>query len=171
MKNQSTDQTRTYPKRLEQAGSIDHRIDNHAKASTTILNWLELAKTSMQHLNQRRTRKINSPVKPDLSTTFEIRSEASNTLQNHHDPYEFSNSHAKASTTILNRQKPSKTNHKNQAASRSSPNPHNNPNTNPNPNPNPNFNPNPNPKFIHNSNYNRNLYPNNNPYHNPNTYP
>ena len=55
----------------------------------------------MQHLNQDGTRKINSPVKPDLATTFEIRPEASNALQNHQELYITCENHAKAAATIL----------------------------------------------------------------------
>ena len=69
------------------------------KLSGTGNNHLGLAITIMEHLNQSRTRKINPQIRLELTTTFQNRLEASNTLQNNQEPYKNSQKPCKSSYT------------------------------------------------------------------------
>ena len=80
---------------------------------------LELALSIMQHLRQSRTRKTNPQVEPEHTSTVHNRPKASNTLQNHQEPYKTSHNHANIATTILKRQDLSTTGQNHLAASKS----------------------------------------------------
>ena len=72
---------------------------------------LELALTIIQHLKQGKTRKTDPQVKTEHTTTIQNRPKASNTLQNHQEPYKNYNNHAKIATPILTWQESSGNGH------------------------------------------------------------
>ena len=74
-------------------------------------NHRELAITIIQHLKQSKTRKTDPQVKAEHTTTIHNRPKASNTLQNHQEPYKNYNNHAKIATPILTWQESSGNGH------------------------------------------------------------
>ena len=69
-------------------------------------NYLELAITIMQHLNQGRTPKINPQIRQEATTAVYNRPEAPNTIEDHQEPYKSSHANPTADTTILVRPGP-----------------------------------------------------------------
>ena len=80
---------------------------------------LELALSIMQHLRQSRTRKTNPQVEPEHTSTVHNRPKASNTLQNHQEPYKTFHNYANIAKTIQKWQDSSTTGQNHHAASKS----------------------------------------------------
>ena len=88
-------------------------------------NHRELAITIIQHLKQGKTRKTDPQVKAKHTTTIQNRPKASNTLQNHQEPYKNYNNHAKIATPILTWQESSGNGHNQLLGSKSKQNSNN----------------------------------------------